>query len=273
MSVGVNYELGISGTSDSLFRSDSGISYPYDFASAAAVTSSSAGSGYYYFFYDIEVMPSVTYNNYSICEGDSIVVGTNVYYGGGNYTNYFAASNGCDSVVYTSLEVSLISPLTIGSAPNPAEICLGDTIILEASSGFDSYIWNNGMASYLIYDVPIMDTEYTVSALDSNGCVSIEDITVYVDPCISALDELSLEQAEFQIYPNPVSEQLTINFTGKATSIKVYNMLGELVIEKPITEGESSIQLFVKEWNGAMYNLQLYRENGPITRKVFTVVR
>jgi len=76
-----------------------------------------------------------------------------------------------------------------------------------------------------------------------------------------------------QIYPNPASDKLTIDFTGSATSIKVYNMLGELMIEKHITEGQNSVQLFVKEWKGAMYSLQLYRENGIISHEVFTIVR
>ena len=111
-----------------------------------------------------------------------------------------------------------------------------------------------------------------VEAVDSNGCTAREDITVYVDSCISGVDELSVNE-DLQVYPNPVSEQLTVDFTGNATSIKVYNMLGELVIEKHITEGQNSVQLFVKEWKGAIYSMQLCRENGTITQKVFTVVR
>lgn len=50
-------------------------------------------------------------------------------------------------------------------------------------------------------------------------------------------------------------------------------MLGELMIQEYILEGQSSVHLFVKEWKGAMYSIQLYRENGTITHKVFTVVR
>ena len=55
MLAGSDYELGINGSSDNLFRNNSGVSYPYNFASVASVTSSSAGGQYYYFFYDIEI--------------------------------------------------------------------------------------------------------------------------------------------------------------------------------------------------------------------------
>ena len=50
-------------------------------------------------------------------------------------------------------------------------------------------------------------------------------------------------------------------------------MLGKLMIEKDIIEGKSSVELFVKQWKGAMYSIQLYMEDGTIAHKVFTVVR
>ena len=42
MTAGMDYELGISGLPDGLFRNNSGVNYPYNFAAAAAITSSSA---------------------------------------------------------------------------------------------------------------------------------------------------------------------------------------------------------------------------------------
>ena len=50
MSAGLDYELGVVGSSDNLYRNNSGVNYPYDFGSLAAVTSSSAGGNYYYYF-------------------------------------------------------------------------------------------------------------------------------------------------------------------------------------------------------------------------------
>ena len=160
--------------------------------------------------------------------------------------------------------------------PNPPEICLGDSLVIEVTQGFINYWWNTGNPADQDEDrvvvFPTEDFTYVVEVLDSNGCEARAEIFVEVDSCISGVEELNFEEG-LQIYPNPASEQLTIDFIGNATSIKVYNMLGELMIEKYISEGQSSVQLFVKEWKGAMYSIQLYRENGTITRKVFTVVR
>ena len=50
-------------------------------------------------------------------------------------------------------------------------------------------------------------------------------------------------------------------------------MLGELVFDKYITEGKGSVQLFVKDWETAMYSVKLYRRDGTIIHKAFTIVR
>lgn len=51
---GSNYKLTVSGTTD-LWRSTSGVSYPYAIGTVASITSSSSGSGNYYYFYDWQV--------------------------------------------------------------------------------------------------------------------------------------------------------------------------------------------------------------------------
>lgn len=51
---GSNYSLTVSGTTD-LWRSTSGVSYPYAIGSVASITGSSSGSTSYYYFYDWEV--------------------------------------------------------------------------------------------------------------------------------------------------------------------------------------------------------------------------
>ena len=51
-----NLQLGVSANNSSLYRNNSGATYPYDIGGAITLTESSASSpGYYYFYYDIEV--------------------------------------------------------------------------------------------------------------------------------------------------------------------------------------------------------------------------
>ena len=126
----------------------------------------------------------------TLCEGDSLVVGSNIYYDTGNYSDTLTTISGCDSIIFSDLDFFQPTPLIIQSEPNSPEICLGDTILLEASPGFVSYAWTNGMTEQIIYDNPTTDTWYMVEAVDANGCIVKEDINVYVDSCITGVNEI-----------------------------------------------------------------------------------
>ncbi|MBT5273443.1 MAG: T9SS type A sorting domain-containing protein, partial [Flavobacteriales bacterium] len=273
--VGTDYQLGISTGNSGLYRSNAGngnsLAYPFN-AGTVSITSSNAGDQYYYFFYDIEFMPFSTYNEVNICIGDSVTVGGNVYDTPGQYLDNFTANNSCDSVVFTVLDFYQSPPLFIQTSPDPPEICIGETVFLEGSAGFSYYWWDNGSTGNSLLVVPLEDTWYLLSAKDSNDCVVKEDIWVFVDSCITGINDLS-HINEIQLYPNPASEQLTIDFTAKATTLKVYNMLGELLSEKKILEGQYKVDIDVKDWKSAIYSVQLCYKDRVIANKVFNVAR
>ncbi len=273
--VGTDYQLGISTGNSGLYRSNAGngnsLAYPFN-AGPVSITSSNAGDQYYYFFYDIEFMPFSTYNEVNICISDSVTVGGNVYDTPGQYLDNFTANNSCDSVVFTVLDFYQSPPLFIQTSPDPPEICIGETVFLEGSAGFSYYWWDNGSTGNSLLVVPLEDTWYLLSAKDSNDCVVKEDIWVFVDSCITGINDLSYIN-EIQLYPNPASEQLTIDFTAKATTLKVYNMLGELLSEKKILEGQYKVDIDVKDWKSAIYSVQLCYKDRVIAHKVFNVAR
>ena len=45
--------------------------------------------------------------NYSICSGDSLIIGNSVYHTSGNYVDTLQSIIGCDSMVYSNLIVYL----------------------------------------------------------------------------------------------------------------------------------------------------------------------
>tara|TARA_X000001036_G_scaffold430629_1_gene463620 strand:- start:93 stop:1055 length:963 start_codon:yes stop_codon:yes gene_type:complete len=273
MTAGLDYELGVNGFSNNLFRTNAGVNYPYDFGTAASITSSSAGGNYYYFFYDVELLPYLyEYNKIFICDGDSITIGNSIYNTPGQYTDNFIANNSCDSTVFTVIDFYQSPALSIETNPNPAEICLGETVLLEASSGFTYYSWNNGLTVSIITQTPTVDTWYVVEAVDSNGCTIREDVWVYVDSCITEVNNLIIEEG-IQLYPNPASEKVNIEFSETATSIKIYNMLGKLVFENKIIKGEHTININIKDWKSDIYSVQLFNKNKVVANKVFNIIR
>ena len=211
-----------------------------------------------------------------LCEGDSLVVGSSIYYTAGNYSDTLTAIAGCDSIIWSNLSFYPQTPLIIQSEPNPAEICLGDTITLEASAGFSQYTWYSGTSqvgqTHILFDTPNDNQWYMIVAVDTNGCESIEDINVYVDSCFTGFDNINNENM-LLVYPNPASNQVTVKMMVKVKGIRVYNMIGELVTEKSVMEGEELLQLDVQDWRTAIYHIQLYNEDRIIANKILNVVR
>ena len=144
--------------------------------------------------------------------------------------------------------------------------------MLEASPGFAYYSWSNGLTVSIITEMPTVDTQYIVEAEDSNGCILREDIWVYVDSCISGLNNLSLEN-EIELYPNPASEEVTINLPENATNIKIYNMLGKLMFEDKKIQGDKSINIDTKKWNSNTYSVKLYDKNKIIGNQLFNIIK
>ena len=276
MTAGSDYQLGVSGNSDNLFRNNSGVNYPYSFGTAADITSSSAGGNYYYFFYDIEISPYLSeYNHLYICNGDSVQVGSNIYTIPGTYIDTFTSTNiwGCDSVVYTELELYQTSSLSIASLPDPAEICLGDTILLEASTGFSEYYWIYSNAiigqNQNILLSPSEDTWYLLKAIDQYGCLVQEDIWVYVDTCFVGLDDPIIYN--INIYPNPSFGIFKIDFNNvfdNNLNIKIVNSLGNVVVLENLKAGQRIKEFNLSEFSKGIYFIELQTEIGVYKKKI-----
>ena len=115
-----------------------------------------------------EPSPIIWQQSFSICDGDSVVLGSSVYYTNGNYIDTLTAGSGCDSVVYTNIS---IFPTSIWY--QTYLICDGDSIA----------VGNN------VYDTAggYMDT-----LSSANGCDSIVQTYLMVEQNTSSYDTLSV---------------------------------------------------------------------------------
>ena len=274
--VGTAFELGIDGGNSGLYRSNVGggnsIAYPFN-VGAVSITSSGSGDQYYYFYYDMEFMSYATYNKVTICDGDSVIVGNNTYHTAGNYWNTFSSANNCDSVVFTDLSFYQSPSLDISSNPNPAEICLGDTITLEGSTGFDQYYWISENAvigqNQQIELSPSQDFWYLLKAIDSNGCVSSEEIMVYVDTCATSIDGKLI--TNIFVYPNPSSGLFTLelnNIIEKNTILKIVNSVGEVICTEKVEIGERTKNINISKYSKGIYFIEIETKNRIINKKL-----
>ncbi len=103
------------------------------------------------------VYPVIWQQSYSICDGDSIVVGSNVYNTVGNYTDTLNAVNGCDSIIYTNISINY----------NTSSY---DT--LSIIGNWDYIVWNG-----ISISVP---GDYSATLINSVGCDSITNLNLTV---------------------------------------------------------------------------------------------
>jgi len=117
-------------------------------------------------------------NNTTICVGDSIVVGDNIYFEEDNYQDVLTTENGCDSIVFTNLEV-----LPLGIDSNYVVLCEGD----------------------LFFGNPYFsDTLIIIEACDS---------LIYVDVYVNEIynDSVNLQLCEGELYNGiPIHQDTTI---------------------------------------------------------------
>ena len=263
--IGTDYQLGINGGFPGLYRGNADTTtFAYPFISGpVSVTSSVAGDQYYYFYYDIEFMPFSNYNEVNLCSGDSFVVGSNTYDSTGVYTDVLVANNFCDSIVVTVLEFYQSLQLNITSSPSPAEICLGDSLVIEVTQGFVNYWWNTGNPADQDQDrvvvFPTADFTYIVEALDSNDCQAIAQIFVEVDSCILGVDEISSIEG-LKVYPNPARDWLTIEIKlidkQEILQLQVINNLGQIV-ESYNAASQQELSIDVSHLPSGIYLLNL----------------
>ena len=220
--------------------------------------------------YNITIVDS---QSYTICIGDSLIIGSSTYSTTGNYIDTFVSTFGCDSLVYTNLQYYPATSLNISSLPSPAEICLGDTILLEASIGFSEYYWTYSNAiigqNQNILLSPTEDTWYLLKAIDQYGCLVQEDIWVYVDTCFVSSVDLKINN--IKIYPNPSIGILNIEFNKgfeNNLSIRIVNSLGKVVVSEVLKKGEKIKEFNLSEFSKGVYIIEMQTEIGLYKKKI-----
>ena len=126
------------------------------------------------------------FSDYKWYENDVLINGANdsiIYIAGtktpGEYTYYVEAIS-CDSLVESEEFVITIFPEVSTGLSEDTTICEGDMIELEATDGYNSYLWSNGSTDSFIF-VKNAGT-YWVEIEDSHGCIGRDSITVNVSP-------------------------------------------------------------------------------------------
>ena len=135
--------------------------------------------------------------------------------------------NGCESerteVAVTVTEVAM----PVGEATQ--EFTEGETIADLDVTG-DNIVWYSDAELTTVVDATTaLVDEATYYAVSVNGDCSSEALAVTVEEVLSTP---IITDAKFAHYPNPVNDILNIEFKENITSVTVYNLIGQLVLER-----------------------------------------
>lgn len=153
----------------------------------------------------------------------------------GIYTVVVTDSTNCvdiDSIEVVMYPLVPLNPMTL---PNPPIVCLGDSVVIEVNSGFLNYWWNTGnpldQDEDRVVVFPAQQFTFVVEALDSNGCISREEVEVFIDTCTTSFAEIN--KNNIQIYPNPASEEFFINLNSIGVyNIEILDIIGRVLVRK-----------------------------------------
>lgn len=175
---------------------------------------------------NLTVLPIYTFSQaLTICSGDSIYIGSNIYNSSGAYTDtLISLLTGCDSIVATNLTVSPIPILTISF----------DGIQIYSNQNLAGYQWIDcGNGNFPLAGetnqtfTPTMNGNFGVIVTlglctDTSDCLNI--ISLKDNEILNLFTEIS-------IYPNPFSSStiLQSNYLLDNAIVNVYNIYGQQV--------------------------------------------
>ena len=143
---------------------------------------------------------------------------------------------------------------------NPSD---GDTILfVNTSTNAVSYYWDFGDSTMSAEKNPrhlfTSEGNKTVMLVAFNSCSSD---TFYLTITITGENEISIQNSEFTIFPNPNSGKFTISFPFSdfklSSSIKIYNILGGQIFQSSIKRQQVSFDLSDKPKGIYFMNIQL----------------
>lgn len=111
-----------------------------------------------------------TYQWSTGASGQSITVNQS-----GDYTVTVTDSTGCATASDETSVTVFATPQPSVSINGPQQFCFGDSVVLTATSGYNSYQWSNGATAESI--TVYTSGSFTVSVTDENGCTGTSPLT------------------------------------------------------------------------------------------------
>lgn len=189
---------------------------------------------------DLNINPLQQSNqNFQLCAGETLSVGTNTYVSSGNYIDTLIAINGCDSIVTTTLFIQDTFDLSI------TPLYTNDSIVLTANQSIGSYQWINCTTNTLVANAT--NQSFNVTQNGNYACVLTNGNCSDTTSCIlvSTIGIDDEQTLDYQVIPNPFENEFQLNFTSNSTPVKIVvkDVFGSIVFCQEQYQSGEKIQL------------------------------
>lgn len=163
--------------------------------------------------------------------------------------------------IFTIPEPDTLNPVEDVQIDSKGNIWVGvyvDYLVTEGGvsmydgTGWIDYDVSDGLIGPVVRRLEI-DSEDNVWVATSTGVTKISDIPASVAKVYEATD--------FEVFPNPTTDLLTINILNtnffKNDYLEVYNMAGQLVERVAVAKTEATINLEVRDLSAGMYVIKM----------------
>lgn len=201
---------------------------------------------------------NVTSQNITICNGDSVIVGNNIYNTSGTYIDIFNDINNNDSIVITNLTVVI---------PDVNVTVVGNTL-QAINNNANSYQWMDCNTNSLInaansqYFSPTQSGNYAV-IINQNGCI---DTSTCYTIAINTIENFDINTS-IQLYPNPLKNGQSLNITNteNIALIEIYDIQARLIYTQFNKEFKNTIELKLQDIKPGIICIKATYKNGHVS--------
>ncbi len=202
---GTNYQLGTNGGSlSNMFRTNTGVAFPYAMGGIVNITGSSAGSAFYYWYYNWKVQKA----------------------------------NCVSAAVPVTASVNPLPNLVI-SVPSTT-VCLDGGVINLTGSPAGGVFSGPGITG-ATFDPSVGVGSYNVvyNYTDGNSCSNSTTLTLNVNVC-SGIASINAANQYISIFPNPATDVVMIK-SAADMKLKITDAVGKLILDKSLISNEEKI--------------------------------
>lgn len=131
----------------------------------------------------------------------------------------------------------------------------------ETDSGWVFY--NFSLSDYSNQNIFIAFREFVGNVYFEGAFISLDNVVVGPS---SSINDITAENNTISVYPNPAKDFITVNSIATIKSVKVYNTVGQVVIEKLVKDNVAKIA--VSELKSGVYFVATETEKGIVTKKI-----